>query len=215
MFNSWPERIGHFEVCLIQPPGRENRFGDEHFGSYESFASELGLSLAPYLDRPYAFFGHCAAALPAFETARELAQLGVREPEVVFVSAQVAPVDCPHDRFLELTQEELMDELVVLTRRRGAEPNPTLLTLSMEVLNADLDANRRYRRAEVTPVDFGIHIIHWDRDDEVEQAELQSWQPYSDDVRSAVLPGAHYDFLDAPEELINLISTSISAGGWA
>lgn len=205
MFSHWPPRIGEAEVCMVQPPGRENRFREEHFGTYEAFAQELAPWLMPYLDRPYAFFGHCAAALPAFETARELERMGARRPETVFVSGQVAPIHCPHDRFLELTPDELRHELVLLVRRRGAEPHATLLELSLEVLARDLTANRVYRPSAVTRVDFPLHVLHWSRDDEVTEEELAAWHEYSAHVERSVLDGEHYDFLDAPADLTEVI----------
>ncbi|MFB8280471.1 thioesterase II family protein [Nocardia colli] len=91
MFTQWPRQIGLAEVCLVQFPGRENRIRDEHFGSYERLAVHLAEELRSLLSTPYAFFGHCSGALPAFETAVRLEELGLPAPEVLVVSGQVAP----------------------------------------------------------------------------------------------------------------------------
>lgn len=66
MFNAWPARFGAddgIEVCAVQLPGRENRMREPHYGTYEELAGHLVEALTPYLDRPFAFFGHCAGSL--------------------------------------------------------------------------------------------------------------------------------------------------------
>ncbi|MFH7334831.1 thioesterase II family protein [Streptomyces sp. KHY 26] len=214
MFNAWPRRFGPddgIEVCVVQLPGREGRLREPHYGTYEDLAERLVDALAPHLDRPFVFFGHCAGSLPAFETARLLAERGLPTPERVFVSAQVAPHHCPHDRFLDMTDAELRSELEELTLLRGGLAHPQLLDLALAVLKEDLAANRVYRRDAPTPVPFPIGVLHWDGDPEVTQDELRGWQDYADDVAFPVLPGGHYAFLKAPGELLDTLGAGLAA----
>jgi surfactin synthase thioesterase subunit len=202
MFSKWPRRIDEIEICPIQLPGRENRLREPHYGTYEDLAESLAESLLPHLDRPFAFFGHCAAALPAFELARLLAERGLPTPDPIFVSAQVAPHHCPHDRFLDMTRDELRAELELLVIARGGKPHPQMTDLGLAILQEDLRANRAYRRKEPVTVPSGITVIHWDSDPEVAEAELRGWRDYSDIVNFRILRGGHYEFLSAPEELM-------------
>lgn len=203
MFNQWPRWIEGVEICPVQLPARENRIREPHFGTFQALAAELAASLVPYLDRPFVFFGHCAGALPAFETARRLAELEAPAPRRLVVSAQVAPHDCPHDRFLELTDAELADELAQLMIARGGQPHPTLIELTLAVLHQDLAANKVYHLDRPAPLTVGITTLHWRQDTEVTLAELQGWRHYSTDVRFAVLDGGHYGFLSAPSALMS------------
>lgn len=211
MFSKWPREVGGFEVCPIQPPGRENRSREPHFGTYEQFAEAIVGPLEPYLDRPFVFFGHCAGALPAFETAHRLAADGLPTPDRVFVSAQVAPHDCPHDRFLDCTDDELRAELESLAILRGGQPHPALIDLALEVLHDDLDANRVYRRPAPSPIPSPITVLHWSTDTEVTAAQLDGWKHYSPDPDFAVLDGGHYDFLTAPTPLLDLLTRTQTA----
>lgn len=210
MFNPWPRWIGAAEVCPVQLPNRENRIRDPHYGTYQDLAALLAECLAPYLDRPSIFFGHCAGSLPAFETVRALAGLGAALPTRLVVSAQVAPHDCPHDRWLYLTDSELVAELGHLVVARGGRPHPALLEMTLEVLHRDLDANRVYRLPEPVPVPVGVTVLHWSGDTEVTAEELRGWAHYASDVRFAVLDGEHYDFLHLPPGLRELLSTELS-----
>ncbi|CAM4438012.1 thioesterase domain-containing protein [Nocardia ninae] len=206
MFNQWPRRIGGIEICAIQLPGRENRLREGHYGTYAALAEALAESLLPHLDRPFAFFGHCAGALPAFETARLLAERGLPIPQRLFVSAQVAPHDCPHDRFLDMSDDELRAELEFLTITRGGQVQPQLIELGLAILREDLAANRVYRRLAPIEVPFPITVLHWSDDPEVTPDELRGWQHYGTDVRFPLVAGGHYDFLSAPEPLLRHLS---------
>lgn len=209
MFNQWPRWIGSVEVCPVQPPGRENRVREPHFGSYQELAKQAADALLPLLDRPFVLFGHCAGALPAFETARRLATVAGRElpsPWRLVVSAQVPPHDCPHDRLLDCDDTELLDELRLLTVARGGETHPAWLDLALEVLRKDLDATRIYWLREPVRIPVGITVVHWSRDVEVTRPELDGWARYGDDVRFTVLDGGHHDFLSAPAALLDRLS---------
>ncbi|TNH22698.1 thioesterase [Micromonospora orduensis] len=211
MFNKWPRSIDGVEVCPIQFPARENRIREPHYETYERLVEELVEALPPYLDRPFIFFGHCAGALPAFETARLLADLGLPTPVQVVVSAQVGPQHCPRDRWLDLNETELRAELAALTRRRGGEPHPLHLDLTMDVLRRDLDANRVYHRAEAVTIPSGIVVLHWSDDVEVRAAELTGWADYATDVSFTTLPGGHYEFLSGPTALLDLLVGAFGA----
>ncbi|MFD8499251.1 thioesterase II family protein [Amycolatopsis sp. NPDC059657] len=208
MFSRWPRAMGDVDVCLIQPPGRENRSREPHFGDYASFASAVAEYLEPYLDVPFVFFGHCAGALPAFETACSLAGLGLPVPSRLFVSAQVAPHDCPHDRFLDLTDAELKAELENLAVLRGGSPHPALIELALEVLHEDLEVNRVYRRSEPVSIPSAITVLHWSADVEVTAAQLEGWKDYSASTEFVTLVGGHYEFLAAPQPLLDLLKDS-------
>lgn len=205
MFNRWPRWLdGDVEVCPVQFPARENRVREPHFGTYQALSEDIAEALAPHLDRPYTFFGHCAGALPAYETALRLAESGHPEPARLVVSAQAPPHHCPHDRFLDLDDAQLGAELGAIAVARGGEAHPQLIELTLSVLHQDLEANRVYTRAR-TPLPGPVSIVNWSADPEVDLALLDDWRGYSGDVRFHELPGEHYTFLTAPPELLTLL----------
>jgi len=111
MYQDWPRRVGGIEICLIQPPARQNRLRDPHYGTYGELARSLLEFLPPYLDRPFGFFGHCGGALPGVEVTRQLERAGLPQPTRVFVSSQVAPHDNSYGRLLQMDRPGLEDEL--------------------------------------------------------------------------------------------------------
>lgn len=205
-FSAWPAAVGDAEVCPVQFPGRENRLGHPHYGTYENLAAGLVEPLAPLLDRPFAFFGHCAGALPAYETVLELAGLGLPTPDCLFVSGQPAPHDASRDRMLTMTEPELRAEVESFVRSRGIEPRPDMVDLGLMVLLRDHAAAGAYRRREPVALRCPIVVLHWRDDPDVSLDELQGWRQYSDSVEFRVVDGGHYDFMDAPDELRNLLT---------
>jgi surfactin synthase thioesterase subunit len=202
MFADWPHRVGPAELCRLQPPGRENRLRESHYGTYENLAEDVAEALAPYLDRPFAFFGHCGGALPGFATTLRLAELGLPTPAVLFVSALVAPHDGPHGRLLAMDDEQLAVELAELTRALGGTVEPDAIELGLSVLRADLDAHKRYHLAEPVRLPGAVTVFSWADDVDVRPELLTGWREYSDQVRHVVLPGHHYSVLPGPPALL-------------
>jgi surfactin synthase thioesterase subunit len=201
MYQAWPRRIGAIDVCLIQPPARQNRIAEPHYGTYENMARELVDYLRPYLDRPFAFFGHCGGALPGIEVARQLAAAGLPLPERVFVSGQVAPHDGPYSRLFGLDRDGLRTELGHIITRLGGEPSGPLVEMGLEVLAGDLEANRQYAPGRIT-VASGITAIGWSEDAEIPAKLMGGWQDITADCRSIELRGGHFEFLSAPPALL-------------
>jgi surfactin synthase thioesterase subunit len=208
MYRSWPRWIGDIEVCPVQLPGRESRFREEPFESYEALAASLGRGLSPYLDRPFAFFGHCASALPGYETALWLADQDFPTPMRLFVSSQVAPHEGPHGRFLGMTDEELTAELAELVVRLGGTPRPDLLALSLVVLRRDVEVNKAYRPGSPRSLPCPVTTIGWDADVEVDHRLMSGWAACGE-VTARVLAGPHYGFIDAPAELLSAFAVDM------
>ncbi|MYU20486.1 thioesterase [Streptomyces sp. SID8352] len=212
MYTLWPERIGGAELLPVQLPGREARLREPHFGTYEELAGPLVDALAPHLDRPFVFFGHCSGVLPAVEAVRELERRGLRLPDRLVVSSQVAPHDGPYGRLLDLGEDELAGELAALARAAGGEPHPDLIELGVSVLAADIEANRRYRVDAPFPLPTALTSVGWRGDEVIPPALMGGWSAYvpEDALREVLLDGAHYDFLKAPAPLVEVLAHDLA-----
>ena len=79
------------EVCPIQLPGREDRYGEPAFTSLIGLSRAMSREVTPFLDRPFAFFGHSMGALVGFELARALRHSKAPAPLAMFLAAYPAP----------------------------------------------------------------------------------------------------------------------------
>ncbi|MFD5824412.1 thioesterase II family protein [Lentzea sp. NPDC060358] len=218
-FSAWPATAGDAEICPVQFPGRENRLAHPHYDSYENLADQLVEALTPLLDTPFAFFGHCAGALPAYETALRLAAAGLPTPQRLFVSGQPAPHEAAHDQMLTMSEDDLRAELVAFLLGRGLDPRPDMIDMGMAVLLRDRAAATAYRRTEPVRLDCPVTVLHWSQDTDVSLADLQGWRRYSDSVEFHVIEGGHYDFMGAPAPLLEALvagrdRSAASDRGW-
>src|SRR6266487_4106100 len=71
-FRDWPQGVVRsVEVCPANLPGYGVRRLEQPFTRLLPLVQAIALSIVPWLDRPFAFFGHSMGALISFELARQ------------------------------------------------------------------------------------------------------------------------------------------------
>src|SRR5881398_82569 len=64
IFRTWANDVPTgVEVCPVQLPGRESRLIEQPFTRLSPLVQALAQAISPYLDVPFAFFGHSMGAL--------------------------------------------------------------------------------------------------------------------------------------------------------
>lgn len=208
MYRRWPESYQGIEFCRLQPPGRENRFNEPIFATYQELASAIADVVEPYLGVPYAFFGHCGSALAAYETTAELERRQQPTPSQLFISSQVAPQDGPTGRWLTMNRAEMGGELNKLITASGAIPNPDLNDLYLDVLEEDIAANKRYLMPEPQVLKTPITTIGWREDFEVDYRHMGGW-PACGSTETVLLDGLHQRFIEGPAELFEIFAAGL------
>jgi epothilone polyketide synthase C len=91
-YRSWAESLpSAIEVVAIEPPGRASRIHEQPLHTLPTFLDALVPTMLPYLDRPFAFFGHCLGGLTLFATASRLIHEHRLPPQHLFVSGARPP----------------------------------------------------------------------------------------------------------------------------
>jgi surfactin synthase thioesterase subunit len=210
LYRQWPEQQEGIEFLPVELPGRDRRFAEPSFGSYQELAKAMVAGLAKAMDVPFAFFGHCASALAAYEVSAELARTGMPAPARLFVSSEVAPQDGPAGSFLQMTDAELGCELEKLIRRLGGIPNPELVSLYLEVLTSDVSANKQYVIPSPLRLSCPITAIGWTDDTEINHSAMRGWLECGD-TSFELLAGQHHQFIDAPPDLLAVLCAGMRA----
>ncbi|MEV0564785.1 thioesterase domain-containing protein [Dactylosporangium sp. NPDC050588] len=213
MYKAWPLTVGDAEVVPIQHPFRENRMREPHFGTYQDVTKAMLDDIGDLVTaRPWAVFGHCGGALPAFETVIQAGERGLPPPHQCFMSSQVAPQDGPWGRFLGLDEDGLRAEIAGLLAAMGAGAAQAeeLVDLFIDTMEADVEANRVYWRPAGT-VQCPITGIGWDADVEVPHGLMTGW-PLWAPYEKVLLSGTHYSFLEAPPSLLQVLADRLTAG---
>jgi surfactin synthase thioesterase subunit len=218
LLRQWPAQLGDVELCRVQLPGRENRIREPPWRDFESFAHATTDGLAPYLDRPYALFGHCMGALLAHRLAVRLRELPVRPPSRLIVSSSLPPHFPPAKRYRPptpgaigvyhpaMSDDELAEEMRRVARAQGqSDILPELLPLAVRVLRCDLDACYSYTPTDPVPVHCPITTIGWTQDPEVAPAEMTAWRDYGQ-LTPHTLEGDKLSFIRAPRALMTVLA---------
>jgi surfactin synthase thioesterase subunit len=208
MYRRWPENYHGIDFCRLQPPGRENRFNEPIFATYQELAAAIADTVEPYLDVPYAFFGHCGSALAAYEATAELERRQWPAAANLFISSQVAPQDGPTGRWLVMNRSELDNELSKLIIAAGSTPIPELSDVYLDVLEEDIAANKRYVMPSPQRLAAPITTIGWREDFEVDYRHMGGWTACGT-TRFELLDGPHQRFIEGPKELFEIFAAGM------
>lgn len=199
------------EVCPIHLPGRRPR-RDPALTRLTVLVEMLAPALLPWLDRPYAFFGHSLGALISFDLARFLRRHQHPTPTKLFVSAQRAPQFRPRgEPAHQLPEPALIDRL----HRLNGIPeemlsDARLLQLLLPVLRADFEVYETYDYLPEEPLECDISAFGGTQDSVATRADLEAW---GEQTRGAfelqMLPGNHFFITAQRSLLLQLLSRDL------
>jgi surfactin synthase thioesterase subunit len=205
IYRQWSRSLPpEIDLCPVQLPGRENRLKEPLFTSLTPLIETLARELMPYLDRPFAFFGHSMGALISFELARYLRRHSQLEPLHLFVSAHRAP-QIPLSR--ELLHNLAAPEFLRSVYRMGGTPSAVLLDkelihLLLPILRADFTVYETYAYQDDEPLNSRITAFGGEQDAFVKPQDLEGWREQTHSTFSLrILPGGHF-FLQTHQQLL-------------
>jgi surfactin synthase thioesterase subunit/glycosyltransferase involved in cell wall biosynthesis len=175
-FAGW--RLARTAVRPIRLPGRESRAAEAPFERMRALVESLAAAIEPYLDRPFAFFGHSMGAAVAFELARLLRKRGLPQPRLLVASGARAPQFRRHHAPPpDPSEEQFLAEL----RRLGGIPaealeDPAVLRAILPALTADAALYRRYVYTEDEPLGLPIRAYGGSGDPNILPEHLQAWR---------------------------------------
>lgn len=194
-FRDWPEVLpADVELCAVQLPGRENRIGEPVPARIAELVPPLISAIRPFVDEPFALFGHSLGAAIGYELARGLTAIG-RPPRVLGVSGRRAP----HMPLEQPPMHTLPDPDL---KRRIAEMGGTppevldheeLMDFLLPTVRADLRLSETYLRAADHRLTCPIVAFAGDRDQEAPPPAVEAWGDVAGGpIVFRVLDGDHF-----------------------
>jgi medium-chain acyl-[acyl-carrier-protein] hydrolase len=210
VFRQWPRLLpGDVEVCAVQPPGRGSRLREPPFTSLRELVAAAATALRPFMDSPFAFYGHSMGAVVGYELARLLHEEGHAGPSHLFVSGCRAP-QLPDERDItyDLPEPEFVEEL---RRLSGTPPevldHAELLQLMLPMLRADFAAVQTYTYAEGPPLECPLTAVGGLEDEEVTREHLAPWRELTaGDFSLFMTPGGHFFIHTSQDALLEIIA---------
>jgi len=194
-------------VCPVRLPGRESRLAELPFEKMRPLIDALAAAIDPYLDRPFAFFGHSMGAAIAFELARELRRRNRPLPRILIASAARAPqFRRDHVPPPPPSDADFLTEL----RRLGGMPSevlddPAVLHTILPALRADAALYRAYTYTDEPPLACPIRAYGGIEDARITTEHLEGWSEQTT-AGFAIrrFPGGHFYFKQSGDFLRTL-----------
>lgn len=175
----WVHEIApEIEVCPVQLPGREERIRETPFSNMAELITAIAQALEPYLDQPFAFYGHSLGGLISFELARYLRRQQGPMPLQLIVSGCCAPQLPPVDEPIgELADAEFLQAL----RSFNGTPetilqNAELMRLLLPLLRADFRLYETYTYTVEEPFSFPIAAYGGVSDFRARREGIEAWR---------------------------------------
>jgi medium-chain acyl-[acyl-carrier-protein] hydrolase len=205
IYRSWSAGLPtSTELWCIRFPGRESLQAERPFTSLVALVEALAPAILPYLDVPFAFFGHSMGGLIAFELIHELCRQHDLVPLHLFIGGHRAPQLPDRTPALhQLSEAELLNQL----RRLNGTPEAVLqdvelMQFFLPILRADLAVCETYTYVRKPPLTCPISVFGGLQDPRVSHDELAAWREQTRSVFiHRMLPGDHF-FLHSAQELL-------------
>lgn len=212
VFRNWQDAFpSDVEICPVQLPGRGTRLMEVPFTQIYPLVEAAARNLLPYLDKPFAFFGHSLGALISFELARYLRREYRKNPVHLFASARQAPHIPDPSPMHALSEQELLHELQRLngTPKEVLE-NSEMMQLLMPIVRADLAIDEVYVCTSEAPLECPITVFGGLQDPETSPDILEAWKQHTNTFFSLqMFPGDHFFLNTSQSLLLQSLSTKL------
>ena len=213
IFHHWGMELpADIEVCAIKLPGRENRLSEPPFIRVAPLVQALAEGLRPYLDRPFAFFGHSLGGLVSFELAHELLRQRHPAPVHLLVSAMRAPhLPATRPDIHGLPTPALIEHL----RNFQGTPeailnNRAMMEMLLPALRADFAMSETHRHSAKAPLACPITAFCGLQDTLVSEDALRAWQGYTHHTFTMhTIAGNHFFINHARSEVLQKVRQAL------
>ena len=199
-------------VWPVQLPGRGSRYKEAPYVSMPALVNAVAKAIEPFLDVPFAFFGHSMGAMMSFDLAHAVRERFHLHPKHLFVSGSGGP----HLPRTSANIHDLPDEQFIrrLKELNGTPPEvfetPELMLMMMRTLRADFEIAETYPRFSGPPLDCSITAFGGQDDGLVTREELEAWKVQTTSAfNSWILPGDHFFLHTSDTIVLRILSQQI------
>ncbi len=217
VYHRWPESLpDSVEVLTVCLPGRGPRAHEPGMASIAACADALVAELVPWLDRPFALFGHCMGAILMYEVAHRLETQHGKIAARVFASGCMAPHlynsplvhEQPDPAFLDVLR------LISFSGTRALIDDVELRRTMFPMLRSDFRAVVEYGNGftERPPLRAPITGLAAQNDLFAAPKAMHAWGRYTKSGYELIkLPGDHYFVESDRDTVIGIVRERLTA----
>ena len=210
-YSTWTNKLPKdVEVYLVQLPGRGRRLQEPSYTNFLPLIQTLASKIRPYLNMPFAFFGHSMGATLGFEITRLLRQEYNLSPVHLFAACCPAPQKPILKPFIHKMPEAKF--LAELCDRYSAIPNAILqneqmLQLFLPCLRADFTILETYIYKSEMPLECPISVFGGLQDKAIKVDALEAWREQTSSYFNLqMFPGDHFFLHNSQSLFLQLLS---------
>lgn len=210
VFREWADKLPvSIDVYCVQLPGRGMRLHEAPYDDLPALIKALHSALQPYLQKPYAFFGHSMGSILSYELAQQIRKENGTPPVHLFLSGRPAPQKTvKRQPICGLPEAEFITEM----GRYGGTPeellgNAELMKMMMPTLRADFSICENYSYSGHPPLDCPISAFGALEDPDVSRESLEAWRLETTSTFSVhMFPGNHFYLQPSQRLLLQVLS---------
>jgi medium-chain acyl-[acyl-carrier-protein] hydrolase len=194
VFRGWERHLpAGVQVLAAQLPGRAGRWREAPLTNLNTVVEALLGPVTPYLDEPFAFFGHSMGALVSLQLARRIRDDLGSEPRQLFVASCNPPLpDRPMPTLATLGDDDLRKQLSNLGLADEVLAEEELMEVLLPLVRADLGVADGYVDRDGEELGCPVTAFHGQRDPMVTGEDMALWSRITQGrFVLRTVPGAH------------------------
>lgn len=209
VFQRWRTQLApQIEVCPVLTPGREGRFREDCIDDFDTMVSHIITAITPWLDQPFAFYGHSMGSLLAHAITQQLRKKHLPKPLHLFVAAHRAP----HLKYRFPSVQAASNDRVVawLNRFQGIPEaildNEDIMKIMLPRLRADLAVCESFQYRDTDVLDCPITAFSATEDTIVTNADIADWHTHTRaEFELIEIEGPHLFIRDSHNPCLSII----------
>lgn len=179
-YYSWKKyfKNTNISLCPVRLPGRESRLSELPYRRMSHLIEDLTEVIHPYIQQPFAFFGHSMGALISYELTKSIYERYQVLPNHLFLSARYSPHlrKTPTNKYL-LPDNELLEEIRKLGgTKEEILKNRGLVEMILPIIRSDFELIETYEYISSDPLSVNTTILGSIKDELVNIEELLAWK---------------------------------------
>ncbi|BDD11788.1 putative polyketide synthase (plasmid) [Fulvitalea axinellae] len=201
------------DIYAFQMPGRENRLDEASHSDIRLLVDEMGEAIQPYLDRPFALWGHSFGGIVMFELAHHLREQFGKNVSHFFASATIAPQLTTTWRNSDIISETALRETSeqrLLSLMSYIDDEDFVLQI-LPIMRNDMPLIMNYPYADRAPLDCSITVFSAFEDDVVTAKEMEQWEIQTTaNFRQEIVHGDHWFLSRNRDFVLEVLSRDLS-----
>lgn len=209
IYRAWSAGLpADVELCAVQLPGREGRIAEPPIAAMRTLVPLVADALSPYLDLPFALFGHSMGSIISFELCRELRRRGAPMPFQLIASGCHSPDLPDRDVIHDKPAEVILQHLGALGGiSKAALENPELMAMVLPLIRADGSVTETYVFEQEEPLDLPLAVFGGELDPKATRETIEAWRPHAKGpVSTEYFPGDHFFLVSHRDQVIAAVS---------